>query len=61
MHNTLAGTDRNGTMSLARVIRGVAEGSLAVLAFAVAILLIGIPIAVVVRALHDGLGWLAGL
>jgi hypothetical protein len=46
------------TMSFVRVIRGFAGASLAVLAFAIAILLIGIPIALIVRGLHEGLSWL---
>jgi hypothetical protein len=46
-------------MSFVRVIRGFAEASLAVLAFAFAILLIGIPVALIVRGVHEGVGWLA--
>jgi hypothetical protein len=48
-------------MSFVRVIRGFAEGSLAALVFAFAILLIGIPIALIVRGLHEGLSWLVRL
>ena len=45
-------------MSFVRVVRGFAEASVAVLAFAIAILLLGIPIALIVRGLHEGLSWL---
>lgn len=48
-------------MSFLRVIRGFAEASLVVLAFAFAILLIGIPIALIVRGLYEGLSWLVRL
>ena len=48
-------------MSLVRVIRGFAEGSLAVLAFAIAIVVLGIPLALMVRGLHDGLSALVRL
>ena len=48
-------------MSFGRVIRGIAEGSLAAVAFAFAILLIGIPIALIVRGLHEGLSWVVRL
>jgi hypothetical protein len=48
-------------MSFVGVIRGFAEASLAALAFAFAILLIGIPIALVVRGLHEALSWLVRL
>ena len=45
-------------MPVGRVVRGIAEGSLAAVAFAFAILLIGIPLALIVRGLHAGLSWL---
>src|SRR3954453_13015541 len=52
---------RDRTMSFVRVIRGFAEASVAALVFAFAILLIGIPIALIVRGLHEGLSWLVRL
>jgi hypothetical protein len=56
------GTARNSALtSLVRVIRGFAEGSLVALGFAVAILLIGTPLALFVRGLHEGLSWLVRL
>jgi len=48
-------------MTFVRVARGFAEASLAGLAFAFAILLIGIPIALIVRGMHAGLSWLVRL
>ena len=42
-------------------MRGLAEASLVALAFACAILLIGMPLALIVRGLHEGLSWLVGL
>ena len=48
-------------MPFGRVIRGIAEGALAAVAFAFAIWLIGIPIALIVRGLHAGLSWLVRL
>lgn len=59
MHNTTT-IDRRGSTSFVRVIRGAAAASLVVLGFGLAILLIGTPIALVVRALYEGLLWLAG-
>jgi hypothetical protein len=47
--------------SFARVIRGFAEASLVAFGFAFAILLIGIPVALIVRTLHEGLSWVARL
>jgi hypothetical protein len=47
--------------SLLRVVRGFAEASLAALAFVLAILLIGTPIALIVRGLHETLSWLVRL
>jgi hypothetical protein len=43
------------------VIRGFAEGSVVAMGFGLAILLIGTPLALVARGLHDGLSWLARL
>jgi len=48
-------------MSFVRVMRGFAEASLVALAFVCAILLIGIPIALIVRGLHEGLSWVVRL
>jgi hypothetical protein len=47
--------------SFVRVIRAFAEASLVALGFAFAILVIGTPIALIVRGLHEGLSWLARL
>ena len=44
-----------------RIIREFAEGSLVAMAFALAILLIGTPIALLVRGIHASLSWLAAL
>ena len=44
-----------------RVIRGFAEGSLVALGLALAILLIGTPLALLARGVHEGLSWLVGL
>ena len=55
-------TSRFGVLrSFIRVVRGFAEGSLVVLGFALAILLIGAPLAVLARAVHEGLSWLFAL
>ena len=51
----------DATVSFVRVVRGFAEASLVALAFAGAILLIGTPIALIVRGLHEGLSWLVRL
>jgi hypothetical protein len=42
-------------------MRGVAQASLVAIAFACVILLIGMPLALSVRGLHEGLSWLVGL
>jgi hypothetical protein len=57
MKNRPTTPDRGWIVSFVRVIRAFAEGSLAVLAAAIALLLIGIPIALIVRGLHEGLSW----
>ena len=55
-------TSRVGALkSFVRVVRGFAEGSLIVLGFALAILLIGTPLALVARGVHEGLSWLVAL
>ena len=41
-----------------RLVRELAEASLLVIMFAVAILVVGTPIALAVRALHEILSWL---
>ena len=41
-----------------RLVRVLAEASIVVVAFAVAILIVGTPIALAVRALHDIVSWL---
>jgi len=58
MDNKLVTSNRTGKMSFRQVIRGLAEGSLVALAFALAILVIGTPIALIVRVLYEGLSWL---
>jgi hypothetical protein len=52
-------TQRGQTVSFVRVIRGFAGASLAALGFVVAILLIGTPVALIVRGLYEGLSRLA--
>ena len=48
-------------MPSGRVGGGIAGGSLAAVAFAFVIWLIGIPIALIVRGLHAGFSWVVGL
>ena len=43
---------------LLRLLREFAEATVVVIAFAVAILIVGAPIALAVRALHDMARWL---
>ena len=55
-------TSRVGALrTLIRVVRGFAEGSLVVLGFALAILLIGTPLALLARGVLEGLSWLVAL
>jgi zinc transporter ZupT len=54
-------TPRVDGLSLTGVIRGFAEGSLVGLGFALAILAIGTPLALLVRGVHEGLSWLVRL
>jgi hypothetical protein len=61
MNNNLEHRDRTGAARVLRIIRGFAEASLVAVTFTLAILVIGTPIALLVRALHDGLSWLVGL
>jgi hypothetical protein len=58
MNNRPATRQRGATASFVRVVRGVAEASLVPLVFACAILLLGMPVALFVRGLHDVLWWL---
>jgi hypothetical protein len=51
---------RSGRLTaFVRVIRGVAEASLVSIGFGFVILVIGTPIALIVRGLHETLSWLA--
>jgi hypothetical protein len=50
-----------GLTSFLRVIRGFAEGSLVVLGFALAIVLIGSPLALLARGVHEALSWLIAM
>ena len=50
-----------GVTSFVRVVRAVAEASLVVLGLAIAILVVGTPLALIVRGAHEGLSWLGGL
>jgi nucleotide-binding universal stress UspA family protein len=61
MTNGSAFRPRPWTTSFLRVVRAVAEGSLVVLGFAAAILLIGSPVALLVRVLHEGVSLIAAL
>jgi hypothetical protein len=54
-------TPRSGITAFVRVIRAVAGASLAAVGFALAILLIGTPVALVVRGVHESLSWLVRL
>jgi len=61
MDNRTSTSRVTGLTSLMRVIRGFAEGSLVVLGFPLAILLIGTPLALLARGVHEGLSWLVAL
>jgi len=61
MNNRTANRRVDSLRSLLRVSRGFAEGSMVALGFGLAILLIGTPLALLVRGVHDGLSWLVGL
>jgi hypothetical protein len=58
MNNKPATRERSAITRFMRIVRGSAEASLAGLAFACAILLLGMPIAFIVSGVHDGLSWL---
>jgi hypothetical protein len=54
-------TDRQtGGVHLWRVVRAVAEASLLSVVFALAILLIGLPFALVARAVFEIISWMIG-
>ena len=61
MDNRTSTSGVSGLTSFIRVIRGFAEGSLVVLGFALAILLIGTPLALLARGVHEGLSWFVAL
>lgn len=61
MDNRTATSRVSGPTSFIRVIRGFAEGSLVVLGFALTILLIGTPLALLARGVYEGLSWIAAL
>ena len=58
MNEDLERRDRTCAARVLRIIREIAEASVVAVAFALAILVIGAPIALLVRALHDSLSWL---
>jgi hypothetical protein len=61
MDNRTAISRVGALKSFVRVVRGFAEASLVVPGFALAILLIGTPLALVARGVHDALSWLVAL
>jgi len=61
MRNKAAIHSNTGIASFVRGVREFAEASLVALAFAFAIFLIGLPLALSVRIVHESLSWLAGL
>jgi hypothetical protein len=61
MDNRISTSKAGAMKSFIRVVRGFAEGSLVVLGFALAILLIGTPLALLARGVHEGLSWLVAL
>jgi len=50
---------REPLMRFIRLVQGFAEASVIVIAFAVAILLLGLPVALAVRAVHEIVSWFA--
>jgi hypothetical protein len=54
----LPGAALSPVARLLRLVRAFAEASVVVIAFAVATLAVGTPIALAVRALHDIVSWL---
>jgi len=53
--------ERGSINAFMRGVRAFAEASLVALAFGIGILLIGTPIALIFRVVHEGLSWLARL
>jgi hypothetical protein len=60
VHEIYAAEQRTGVAGLLRVIRAFAEASLLSIAFAFAILLIGLPLALLGRLVHDIVIFLVG-
>ena len=50
---------REPLMRFIRLVQGFAEASVVVIAFAVAILLLGLPVALAVRVVHEIVSWFA--
>jgi hypothetical protein len=61
MNNRIATSRVGAPRSFIRALRGLAEGSLVVLGFGLAILLIGTPLALLTRGIYEGLSWLVEL
>lgn len=61
MDNRIATSEAGGLTSFLRVVRGFAEASLLSLGFGLAILLIGTPLALLARGVHEGLLLLVAL
>jgi hypothetical protein len=61
MNNTTSTSRVAGLTSFIRVLRGFAEASLVALGFVLAILLIGAPLALLARGVHEALSWLVAL
>ena len=61
MDNRTAPARVGALRSFIRVVRGFAEASLVALGFALAILLIGTPLALLARGVYEGLSWLVAL
>jgi hypothetical protein len=55
-----AGDQRTDGARVWRVVRAFAEAGLVSIAFALAILLIGLPVALLGRALHEMVAWMVG-
>jgi len=60
VHETYVPEQRTGVAGLLRVIRAFAEASLVAIAFAFAILLIGLPFALLGRLVHDLIMFVVG-
>jgi hypothetical protein len=61
MRTKTAAHRHTGIVSFLRGVRAFVEASLVVLAFGITILLIGLPIALSVRLVHESFSWLARL